>query len=202
MRSGWTPPLEASAPIVNLINSTLNTTTSTNSTGAMHLYQSSVTSIGPVFGLDHSTLNVQYGPLLRLTGGSNLTVNGDFSYLTNGSKIWVQNGPMVLVSGESSTGKESSLQITGALVNFGAGNNTVIINNPAVTPNDYPGGIPVFKNGQSSKGVVSNVQVGATPIVGGGIQVGGTTPPPNTVHVQSGAAIQATGGGQVKINLP
>ena len=61
----------ATKPIINLINSTLNTSTSGDSeTGAIYLYNSYVTSYGPVFGLDNSTLTVRNGPALSLTGGA------------------------------------------------------------------------------------------------------------------------------------
>lgn len=131
----------ATNPIINLINSTLNTSTSGDSdTGAIHLYSSNVTSYGPVFGLDNSTLTVRNGPALSLTGGTSMTVNTDFATLINGSKITVQNGPLIYVDG-------SSLTVTGALVNFGGtGGNQLIVNN-SFTPTGTTNGVPFRTEG-------------------------------------------------------
>jgi hypothetical protein len=131
-----TATVDATGPIINLINSTLNTSTSGDSeTGAIHLYSSNVTSYGPVFGLDNSTLTVRNGPALSVTGGNSMTVSTDFATLINGSKITVQNGPLIYVNG-------SSLTVTGALVNFGGtGGNQLIVNN-SFTPTGTTNGVP------------------------------------------------------------
>jgi hypothetical protein len=180
--------LEASAPIIKLINSTVNTSSEGDATtGAMHLYQSSVTSNGPVIGLDNSTLTVRNGPALSLTGGTTMTVNGDFASLSNGSKITVQNGPMILVDGVNTKGTASTLTVTGALVNFGGtGGNQVIINN-TITPNLLPSGVPVSVTGSGS-----SVTIGPNPI---------KNPSLGTFSV-TGSAIQATNGGKVTITAP
>jgi hypothetical protein len=180
--------LNASAPIVKLINSTLNT--SPTGAGLMQLYQSSVTSLGPVFGLDHSILNVQSGPLLSLTGGSQMTVNGDFAYLTNGSQIWVQNGPMIFVDGTNTVNpaKPTTLNITGGLVNFGTSSgNQVIINNAIPSTGSF-----------TSNGVT--VPVSMTP--GATINTGANAiknPGTNTFSV-TGVAVQGVNGAKVGIN--
>jgi len=114
-------------------------------------------------------------------------VNGDFSFLTNGAKIFVQNGPLIAVSGTSATGAPSTLHVTGALVNFGGPGNQVIINNAmAPTANPISNGvtIPVYTATGGS------VNIGANAIV---------NPTGNTFSV-TGSAIQATSGGKVGIN--
>ena len=96
-----------------------------------------MTSYGPVFGLDNSTLTVRNGPALSLTNGTTMYVYSDFASLTNGSKITVQNGPLIYVSGSG-----SSLTVTGALVNFGGtGGNQLIVNN-SFTPTGTTNGVP------------------------------------------------------------
>jgi len=185
--------LAAAGPIVSLINSTLNTSATGDATsGAMRLYRSSVTSQGPVFGLDNSTLTVQSGPLLSLTGGSNLTVNGDFASLLNGSRITVVNGPLIYVDGINPQGTPSTLTVTGALLNFGgSGGNSVVVTN-AITPTHVLSGIPVSQTGGAS------VSIGPNPI---------KNPQLGTLSVLCpgdcrGSLIQATNGGRVTITAP
>jgi hypothetical protein len=193
--------LAASAPIVKLINSTLNTSSTGDAvTGAMRLFQSSVTSLGPVFGLDNSILNVQSGPLLSLTGGSSLTVNGDFASLTNGSRITVVNGPLIRVSGSSTgpTSVPSTLTVTGGLVNFGGtGGNQVIVNNSILPTGSPMSGLPVNVGGGGS-----SISIGPTPIKNpglGSVTINGT---PAGAGPFTGSLIQATGGGKVTITAP
>jgi hypothetical protein len=179
----------ATKPIIDLINSTLNTSTSGDSTtGAIHLYSSNVTSYGPVFGLDNSTLTVRNGPALSLTGGATLTVGQpgytvvDFATLINGSKITVQNGPLIYVDGSG-----SSLTVTGALVNFnGTGGNQVIVNN-TIPVTDTQNGVPVHYSG------------------GGSVNINTPTPITNLGTKGSvsftGSVIQATNNGSVSIGV-
>ncbi len=190
--------LAASAPIIKLINSTLNTSdTGDSTTGAMHLYQSSVTSFGPVFGLDNSTLTIKSGPALSLTGGSNLTVNGDFASLVNGSKITVVSGPLIYVAGSSPTGTPSTLNVSGGLVNFGGtGGNQVIVNN-SIAPTTTLSGLPVNVGGGGS-----SISIGSNPIKNpglGSVTINGT---PAGSGPFTGSLIQATGGGKVNITAP
>jgi hypothetical protein len=81
----------------------------------------------------------------------------------------------------------------------------VVINNN-ITPTATLSGIPVSATGTTITGVTaSNIQIGANPIGNGGIQIGGSSPPPaNTLQVlnPSGSVIQATAGGQVRIKVP
>jgi len=186
--------LAAAAPVVKLINSTLNTSSTGNpDTGAMHLYQSSVTSLGPVFGLDNSTLNVHSGPLLSLTGGSNMTVTGDFASLINGSKIHVFNGPLISVDGVNLGGTPSTLNVSGALVNFGGtGGNQIVVNN-SIAPTATMSGLPVnVGNGGSS------ISIGPNPIKSPGLGTVSVTCPGDC----SGSLIRASNGGRVTITAP
>jgi hypothetical protein len=179
--------MEASAPIIKLINSTLNTSsTGDATTGAIHLFRSSVSSNGPVIGLDNSTLEVKSGPALSLTGGTNATVTGDLASLTNGSKVKVLNGPLIYVDGVNAQGTASTLTITGALVSFGGtGGNQVIITY-SISPTDLLSGVLVSQTGGAS------ISIGPNPI---------KNPALGTFSV-TGSVIQATNGGKVVITAP
>jgi hypothetical protein len=179
--------MATAATILKLTNSTLNTSPTGDPSGMVNLVKSQVNMQGAAFTLDNSTLQVNNGPLLNVTGGSQMTVNGDFSHLTNGAKIFVQNGPLISVSGQSSTGLPSTLHVTGAMVNFGGTGNQVIINN-GIAPTAFP----------QSNGVTIPVSTAT----GGTVNVGPNAilnPAGNTFSV-TGSAIQATGGGKVGIN--
>ncbi len=187
-----TATLNAVAPIINMVNSSL--TTSSAGTGLMSVSQSYVntSSAYPVFQLNNSILTVQNGPLLSVTGGSQMTVNGDFAYLTSGSKIWVQNGPLIYVDGINAQGSPSTLTIKGALVNFGDSTaNQVIIKN-TISPNAFPSGIPV------SQCVTCSISIPGYPINGspGIVTVNGATVTPGG-STYTGSVIQATNGGKV-----
>lgn len=158
----------------------------------MNVYQSNVTSM-QVVKLDNSILTVQNGPLLNLTGGSQMTVNGDFASLINGSRLTVLNGPLISVDGVNAKGTASNLHITGGLINFGGtGGNQVIINN-TVTPTATLSGIPV-----SQTGAGSSVNIGPNPIKNPGLGTLNVTCPGDC----SGSVIRATNGGRVTIIAP
>jgi hypothetical protein len=173
--------LQDSVPIVQALNAAINVKGNPGLTGsgALEMSRSNVTVNAPAgVWLNNSFLQIHSGPLLSLTGGTQMTVNGDFAYLTGGSRIFVNNGPMISVSGESAAGVASQLQVTGNLVTFGSGNNYVVINNN-ITPTATLSGIPVSATGTTITGVTaSNIQIGANPIGNGGIQIGGSSPPP------------------------
>ncbi len=178
--------MAATAPVINLINSTLMTSPTGDGNGAMYLYRSTVTSRG-AFNLDNSQLTVQNGPLLSLAGGSSMTISGDFATLLNQSTLTVLNGPLIAVNGAGATGTPSTLTVTGALINFGGtGGNKLIIKN-ALAPTATLSGIPVTKDPASS------ITIGPTPIKNLGTL--------GTVNV-TGSLIQTTGGGRVTINAP
>jgi FecR protein len=183
-----TAVLKAAGPIISLINSRLNTSpTGDSATGAMHVFRSHVTALGRVFELDKSTLTVHSGPLLSLTGGSSMAVDGDFARLTTGSKIWVQNGPLISVSGTNPTGTPSTLIVTGALIRFSGPGNQVIVNN-SIPVTGSTSGVPFHASGAGS-----SVSIGRNPIENLGS--GGTVS-------FTGSVIQATGGGRVTIKAP
>lgn len=148
----------------------------------MDLFQSQVTSVGPVVALDNGLINVSRGPLLNVTG-SNMTVTGDLLSLLNGSKINVFNGPLIRVSGSG-----SMLNVSGALVFFGgAGGNQIVVNN-AIAPTATMSGLPV---NTTTGGTIS---IGPNPV---------TNPALGSITVTSGGSlIQATSGGSVSIAAP
>ncbi len=193
--------LEASAPIISLIGTTTPAdTTLTTSSSTLDLFKSKVISLGPVIALDKGLINVTNGPLINLTSGSNMTVTGDLLSLINASKINVVNGPLIRVDG-AATGTSpvvSTLNVSGALVNFGnTGGNQILVNNNIAITNNRGGLLnnlfPV------NIGAGSSIIIGATPVKGdpgGGvnsISVTGTGGP------GTGVLIQATNNGTVTI---
>jgi hypothetical protein len=97
----------------------------TTQTSAIDLFKAKVVSTGPVIALDKGLINVSNGALINLTAGSQMLTAGHLLSLTNGSKINVVNGPLISVSGAGST-----LNVGGALVQFGGtGGNRIVVNN-------------------------------------------------------------------------
>ena len=135
-------------------------------------------SIGPVIALDKGLINVNKGSLINLTSGSRLITVGDLLSLTNGSKINVFNGPLISVSGAGST-----LDVSGALVNFGGtGGNKIIVNN-SITPTATLSGLAV----SATSG--AKINIGPNPVINPGL---------GTISA-TGSLIQATNNGQVSI---
>jgi hypothetical protein len=187
-----TATLYAAGPIINMLNSTLNTSPSGDATtGAVHLYRSSVTALGPMVGLNNSQITVQHGPLLTLTGGSQLTVTGDLATLAYGSRLTVVNGPLIRVDGVNAQATASKLSVSGALVNFVGSGNQVIVNN-ALTPNYTTGGgtVPVYTDNLGTAS--TNIVVGSYPVKNAA---------GNTVSV-TGSLLQVTNGGKVNVTAP
>ncbi len=187
--------LESAAGIIELTGtgSTDFTTVTTLTTAgdAMAISQSKVVSLGPVISLNNGLINVTNGALITLTNGSNMNVTGDLLSLTNHSKINVVNGPLILVTGSAPTGSTpsvSTLNVSGALVNFGgSGGNLIVVNNSIC------GGACTVTSGIQVSG--SNIVIGPNPIKNpglGSISVSGA----NT------AVIQTTNGGKVTITAP
>ena len=117
-----------------------------------------------------------------------MTVNTDFATLINGSKITVQNGPLISVD------NYATLTVTGALVNFGGtGGNQLIINN-SISPNYILNGVPVSKDAY-------NISISGSPIknpsLGTATVNGVSLIPP--VGPYTGSVIKATNGGTVTI---
>jgi hypothetical protein len=112
--------LQASAPLINLRNSTLTATDSALDAA----FRANVTGVGPLFALDRSTMTLVSGALVNVRNGSSLFVHGDLVRLANGSVLNLLNGPLASVSGNS------SLTVSGALVSFtGTGNALNVTNN-------------------------------------------------------------------------
>ena len=139
--------LAATAPLLNLKNSTLTT----NDSALDLAFRANVTSLGPLFALNNSSLIVGNGALVNLRNGSSLFVNGDLVRLSNGSTLSLLNGPLASVAGNS------ALNITGALVSFTGGGNTLNINNNlcSVLGCTKVGGLNVALTGGASAANVS-----------------------------------------------
>lgn len=139
--------LEATAPLLNLKSSTF-----ISSGHALDLaYKANVTSLGPLFALNASSLTVNNGALVNVAGGSVLTVNGNLVQLANGSTLSLLNGPLAKVGGNS------LLNVSGSLVAFsGAGNSVNITNNLCSTLSCATiGGLNVALTGGASSANVS-----------------------------------------------
>ena len=179
--------LSATAPIISALNSLINVNGDSanadptgDAAGAIQLYRSSVTA-AQVVSLDNSTLRVNNGPLLSVTGGRTVTISGDFASLTNGSRLFVNNGPLIYVNGAGSV-----LNVSGALVTFGtASGNQVIVNN-LIGPTTTQSTIPV------NMGTGGVVTIGLNPI---------KNRSSNTVSI-IGSAIKAANFGTVNITAP
>lgn len=170
--------LEATMPVIKLIGSANAHTSLTTESSAIDLLKGKLTSMGPVIALDKGLINVNNGPLINLTSGSRLITLGDLLSLTNGSKINVFKGPLISVSGAGST-----LDVGGALVNFGGtGGNKIIVNN-SIAPTATLSGLAV----SATSG--ANIAIGANPVINPGL---------GTISV-TGSLIQATNNGKVSI---
>ena len=142
-----------------------------------------LTALGPLAGIDQSSITVKNGAALHLAGGSVVRVSGDLFTLNNGSRLSVLNGPLVRVSGGS------VLSVGGALIAFGgAGGNVVKVSNN-LCPCTMFGGVPVaLTNGA----LAGNVQIGAGAIKNS--QLGAITVSPN-------AALIAVSGPTSKVSI-
>jgi hypothetical protein len=186
---------EAALPIINLASTGSTQTSLTTAGGTLDVSQSKVVSNGPVIALDNSLIKVNNGPLITLRNGSTLDVAADLVTLTNGSKINVVNGPLILVTGTAPSGTSpsvSTLNVNGALANFGGtGGNTIVVNN-AITPNAaLAGGIPVAGSNISITNPIKNAGLGS--ILVNGVAVGSPSP------TFTGSVIQTQSGGRVTI---
>jgi hypothetical protein len=114
--------LEATAPLIKLVNSTMNS----NSDFVNLVQKAKVVGTVPsdaLVMLNASTLNVS-GSLFNVAGGSHLNVKGNLVSLTGGSTLNVLNGALVSISG----GSVFTLS-GGSLGTFGTGTNTLNITN-------------------------------------------------------------------------
>ena len=182
--------LNAAAPIVDLINSTVNLNNGASSSpGAVQLLNAVANVTGPAVNLNNSVISIQNGPLLSLMGGAQMNVTGDLARLANGSRLTVVNGPLISVDGVNARGTASSLIASGALVNFVGSGNQVIVNN-ALTPNYVTGGgtVPVYTDNLGTAS--TNIVVGPYPVKNAG---GGT------VNL-TGSLLKVTNGGKVNVS--
>ncbi len=149
--------LAASAPLLNLRNTTFTTTDS-----ALDLaFRANMSAHGPLFALDKSALTIASGALVNVRNGSRLVVNGDLVRLANGSTQSLLNGPLASVSGNS------KLAVSGALVSFAGDKNVLNVNNNLCSMFGCAniGGLPFVLTGGVN---ASNVSVTGSPITGAG----------------------------------
>jgi hypothetical protein len=184
--------LEASAAVVKAVGAAIEVQGGLD--GAMSFLQSRVNVTPPptagAVWLDNSFVKVNNGPLLSVTGGTQMTINGDFAFLTNGAKITVQNGPLILVDGTNpgNPAKPTTLQITGGLLSFGTASlNQVIVNNGTASNGSFVSNgvtVPHYTSGGAT------INAGANAI---------KSPGTNTISI-TGSALQAINGAKVGIN--
>jgi hypothetical protein len=184
--------LNAAAPIVDLINSTVNLNNAASSSpGAVQLLNAVANVTGPAVNLNNSTISIQNGPLFSLMGGAQMNVTGDLARLANGSRLTVVNGPLISVDGVNAKGTASALIASGALVNFVGSGNQVIVTN-ALTPNYTTGmgTVPVYTDNLGTAS--TNIVVGPYPVknaAGGTLSV-------------TGSLLKVTNGGRVNVTAP
>jgi len=144
--------LEASRPLLHLVAGAA----ASLATDAVDLsLRAKVTSLGPVFTVDASTLSVLAGALVNVAGGSFLKVVGDLLDVRNGGIVNLLAGPILSVSGGSVA------NVSGGLVAFGGtGGSRVNVAN-SFCPCAVVSGVPVaLQNGAT----LSNVTIGPNPI--------------------------------------
>ncbi len=156
--------LEASAPLINMLNSSAMTSAS----DLVNLVQKAklVGNVpgGALVNLNASTLTVTNGALINVAGGSFLHVTaGDLLFLSNGSTINIEHlssGFLLNASGSS------VVDVFGALVNFsGTGGNSIVVKNN-LAPTDTILGIRIQRTGGA---LLANVTIQGTPIKGPGL---------------------------------
>ena len=160
--------LEATAPIIKLLNSTL-----TSSADALNLSQKAKLTATLVPGdalvkLNASTLNINSGSLVNVAGGSFMSVRGNLVSLDNNSTLNILAGSLFSVSGGS------VFRLTGGSLGvFGStGTNTINITNTAqlcsgcsIVTNITNFNFPVLLKAGASASNVS-VGLGFTPFAG------------------------------------
>jgi hypothetical protein len=194
---------EASLPIVELLGGGNGATTRLTTAGdGMDINRSRMVSLGPVVALDNGLISVTNGAFMTLRSGSNVDVTGDLLRLFNGSRIEVVNGPLIRVTGNSGGGTNpavSTLNVSGALVNFGgSGGNTIIVNNN-IPVTARRGGAANNQFPVNIGGGGASIAIGANPVRNPGL---GSITVNGTGGAGTGVLIQATGGGKVNIAAP
>jgi hypothetical protein len=132
--------LNASAPLLALTRSAALTT----ERNLVDLSGGVSAQLGQLASLTASSLAVK-GHVLSVTNGARLSVTGDLLRLAGGSTLTVTNGALLSLSGKS------TLSVTGALVNFiGGGNTLSISNNLCGGACTMVGNLPVLVTGGGS----------------------------------------------------
>jgi hypothetical protein len=183
--------LQASVPIVQALNAAINLKSNPGLTGsgALEVYRSNVTVNAPAaVWLDNSFLQIHNGPLLSLTGGTQMNVSGDFTHLTGGARLVVANGPLIYVDGPS-----TQLNVGGSLAHFGTSSGNQLIVNSPVAVNATISGVGV------NQGAAGQITIGPNPVTVGPSRTPGWGG--NIVNL-TGAVIQTTNGGRVNITAP
>ena len=170
--------LAASAPLLNLTNSSALTTQS----NLVGLSGGARVSLNQIASLTASAVTIR-ASAVNLSGGATLTVAGDLFRIAGGSTLSVINGALVQLSGGS------TLTLSGALVNFVGTGNTLSISN-----NLCGGGCSTITVGNQTLPVL---------VQGGGSITLGNTPianlTGNQLNIAPGSAVLAvTGGSQIK----
>jgi hypothetical protein len=172
--------LEATMPLIKMSGGAVLTSAEALVAlpGKAHL-----TALGPLVGLDQSSITVKNGAALHLAGGSVVRVAGDLFALRNGGSLVVLNGPLVRVAGGS------VLSVGGALVAFGgSGGNVVKVTN-SLCPCTLFAGVPVAL---SNGAVASNVKIGAGAI---------TTNQLGSIKLSPNAALISVSGPTSKVSI-
>jgi FecR protein len=151
--------LEATMPLIRMSGGAVLTTSESL---IVLPNKAQLTALGPLAGIDKSSITVKNGAALHLAGGSVVRVSGDLFALSNGARLTVLNGALVSVSGGS------ILKVGGALIAFGgAGGNVVKVSNN-LCPCTMFAGVPVaLSNGALASnvhiapGAIKNSQLGA-----------------------------------------
>jgi FecR protein len=151
--------LEATMPLIRMSGGAVLTTSESL---IVLPNKAQLTALGPLAGIDKSSITVKNGAALHLAGGSVVRVSGDLLALSNGARLTVLNGALVSVSGGS------ILKVGGALIAFGgAGGNVVKVSNN-LCPCTMFAGVPVAltngalaSNVHIAPGAIKNSQLGA-----------------------------------------
>jgi FecR protein len=174
--------LEATMPLITMSGGAVLTT---RESLIVLPNKAQLTALGPLAGIDKSSITVKNGAALHLAGGSVVRVSGDLFALSNGARLTVLNGALVSVSGGS------VLKVSGALIAFGgSGGNVVKISNN-LCPCAMFSGVPVaLTNGA----LASNVQIAPGAIKSS--QLGSIKLSPNAALISvSGATSKVSIGG-------
>ena len=179
--------LEASAPVLRLLNGAALTT----GNHAIDLALRAKVSIpgDALVSLHLSSLLVRQGHLVNVAGGSRLSV-GDLVALTGGSTLSILNGALLSVSGGS------IVNVGGALIRFTGTDNFVSITN-SFAPTALIGGVPVYAPGGGFSVTTSNALAGLG--TSGAIKINGVTLTPTTSLSRLTGSLVVVQGGSVKV---